>query len=502
MDIDEKAIGTPPNVAFATMREMEQLRNELDEQKNANAELVRDAERWRDEFNEADAEIIELRRTITERGKLIAERNYYRNQLKACLASARGGAESINIDGFMQYPRPDAFAEPSLLVADTIVSLRDFHADDQRLIEKLAVERDEWKRKAEARSAKRAAAVERLRGLGEHVMASSIQWALFCPERDNMPPNELRDALIDLLADGETNGIHADAPLADRDPVVIMRKVANGDEVTGNAMRKEIGGTDWADALLILADMVERDYVRKDKAADYILSIAPTVSSTQAEDMAAGAVLKSRLSDIAIAERDELKAFSERLETAAHDKLGVTLFGVDYVTEEFMLHVRDTLTAERDELTNAVNELQKKHPYCYDPEKPLDTLNTIGRYIDELTDEVERQRKVIKAQAESFRKLEADGCSCQEVIEHLEDGITVGASIDGIEYVRADMANATTNGLSMPKRVEWPRYEDGKLVKISHRQAREIIFLRDGGYVHWFGDRASTTFVYGERIAR
>ena len=49
------------------------------------------------------------------------------------------------------------------------------------------------------------------------------------------------------------------------------------------------------------------------------------------------------------AERDELKAFSELLETAAHDKLGVTLFGVDYVTEEFMLHVRDTLTAERDE---------------------------------------------------------------------------------------------------------------------------------------------------------
>ena len=49
------------------------------------------------------------------------------------------------------------------------------------------------------------------------------------------------------------------------------------------------------------------------------------------------------------AERDELKAFSGRLETAAHDKLGVTLFGVDYVTEEFMLHVRDTLTAERDE---------------------------------------------------------------------------------------------------------------------------------------------------------
>lgn len=49
-----------------------------------------------------------------------------------------------------------------------------------------------------------------------------------------------------------------------KDPVAIMRKVANGDEVTGNAMRKEVGGTDWSDALLILADMVERDYVRRD----------------------------------------------------------------------------------------------------------------------------------------------------------------------------------------------------------------------------------------------
>jgi hypothetical protein len=132
----------------------------------------------------------------------------------------------------------------------------------------------------------------------------------------------------------------------------------------------------------------------------------------------------------------------------------------------------------------------------------VDAIENLRDFYAELSGEVERQRKVIKAQAESFRKLEADGCSCPEVIEHLEDGITVGASIDGIEYVRADMANATTNGLSMPKRVEWPRYEDGKLVKISHRQAREIIFLRDGGYVHWFGDRASTTFVYGERIAR
>ena len=36
------------------------------------------------------------------------------------------------------------------------------------------------------------------------------------------------------------------------------------------------------------------------------------------------------------------------------------------------------------ELTNAVNELQKKQPYCYNPDKPIETLQTIGRFIDEL----------------------------------------------------------------------------------------------------------------------
>lgn len=60
--------------------------------------------------------------------------------------------------------------------------------------------------------------------------------------------------------------------------------------------------------------------------------------------------------------------------------------------EELQARV-DELTAERDQLTNAINELQKKQPYCYNPEQPLDTLNTIGRYIDELTAELEARDK-------------------------------------------------------------------------------------------------------------
>lgn len=48
----------------------------------------------------------------------------------------------------------------------------------------------------------------------------------------------------------------------------------------------------------------------------------------------------------------------------------------------------DKLTAEQ--LRDAINELQKKQPYCYDQDKPLDTLKTIGRYIDELESTVLR----------------------------------------------------------------------------------------------------------------
>lgn len=41
------------------------------------------------------------------------------------------------------------------------------------------------------------------------------------------------------------------------------------------------------------------------------------------------------------------------------------------------------------ELRDAINVLQKKQPYSYNPYKPLNTLNTIGRYIDELQDKVD-----------------------------------------------------------------------------------------------------------------
>lgn len=57
------------------------------------------------------------------------------------------------------------------------------------------------------------------------------------------------------------------------------------------------------------------------------------------------------------------------------------------------------LKAKVDELINAVNELQKKQPYCYDPDKPVDTLCTVGRYIDELTAERDKLRDKVRHQS-------------------------------------------------------------------------------------------------------
>lgn len=67
-----------------------------------------------------------------------------------------------------------------------------------------------------------------------------------------------------------------------------------------------------------------------------------------------------RYIDELTAERDELDAFAKRLECAAHDKLGVTLFGVNYVTEGLMLHVRYTNKSIIEALESHNRELKAR----------------------------------------------------------------------------------------------------------------------------------------------
>ena len=176
----------------------------------------------------------------------------------------------------------------------------------------------------------RAEAVERLRNSRYHTMADYVMAMLGWGHEPHY--DDCRDALIDLLTDepctfqaekvqgsddqpegdGTSNGTgNGTRPIdngtcPDGDAVAIMCKVAHGDEVTGKAMRKEVGGTDLADALLILADMVERDYVRREEYDEMEYSLM---------EVGANAVKIERdMRKKAEAERDEWKAKAEALE--------------------------------------------------------------------------------------------------------------------------------------------------------------------------------------------
>jgi len=76
-----------------------------------------------------------------------------------------------------------------------------------------------------------------------------------------------------------------------------------------------------------------------------------------------------------------------------------------------------------DQLRDAINDLQKNQPYCYDPDKPLDTLKTIGRYIGEL-------QSLALDMARELRSLNNDGIptDCMEHEQRIRElGIEVNS---------------------------------------------------------------------------
>jgi len=171
------------------------------------------------------------------------------------------------------------------------------------------------------------------------------------------------------VTSGETNVNPDGSPLVEGDAAAILRKAAKGfaggdGRAMGNVAQligMDCHAVSDSEILRALAGMVERDYVsRQDFAAQHRTLCAV---------------------------REQRDRESEANRSYAR--------------------VIAKLEAERDELTNAVNELQNKQPYCYAPEKPLDTLNTIGRYIDEL--QAERDEWKRKAEAKSAKRAAAVG---------------------------------------------------------------------------------------------
>ena len=139
-------------------------------------------------------------------------------------------------------------------------------------------------------------------------------------------------------------------------------------------------------------------------------------------------------------ERDEqiaeLTAKVKRWANAANGQRLVAMAQADKVQE---------LTAERDQLTNAINELQKNQPYCYNPEQPLDSLNAIGRYIDELTAE----RDNLKANNQPLHTLAGEQAAKIDELQSALDDICANLSIiaTGEPSVIADIAIETIDAL-------------------------------------------------------
>ena len=129
------------------------------------------------------------------------------------------------------------------------------------------------------------------------------------------------------------------------------------------------------------------------------------------------AELQERLDELT-AERDELEAFAKRIETASRDKLGVTLFGVNYVTEEFMLHVQDELiaelTAERDELQAAIDAMGNGQMYAMYAAMRIER-NDLRAEVDELN-------KHNANQADTTRRLRAQiEAALDDLVRAVED---------------------------------------------------------------------------------
>lgn len=129
------------------------------------------------------------------------------------------------------------------------------------------------------------------------------------------------------------------------------------------------------------------------------------------------------------AEDYDFREAAERWEQAYEDKCGEVV----------------RLTAERDQLTNAINELQKKQPYCYNPEQPLDTLNTIGRYIDELTAERDQLKPKVDELNANWRKANdgwaganAEAEQWRQKCDQLQ--VDLKAANDTINTLRASVA--------------------------------------------------------------
>lgn len=164
------------------------------------------------------------------------------------------------------------------------------------------------------------------------------------------------------------------------------------------------------------------------------------------------------------------------------------------------------------------NELRKQHHRrCADLKAEADyNLSEAQRYAKAVAnweDEALHLREVVRTQADSFRGMEAELKSAHERIAELESGSelnTMRLSVAGLKRTvdeqrgtilaqRAELArfNERLHGRrQLPKHAKWPRFEDGKLVKVGRDCAR--VEMREKTYTLHGSDAEAWSAAYGD----
>ena len=230
----------------------------------------------------------------------------------------------------------------------------------------------------------RAEAVERLRNMDEwcdgvRTGADFVKALLWDLRARAVSSETVRDALVDLLTDdeltngpaSETNGIQTDSPLVDKlpegDAVKLLRE-ASGSDVSNLLLINTTSSYDAEEAYAKLADMVERDYVRREeceawkKLAKQWEGMYDEVL-TERNEWQRIAEDYQECKDALRAERDEYKEafdFAESLERRVAERYVLDLWGVRYVPKEWYDEARklETDQMSRVELREMIDSLK------------------------------------------------------------------------------------------------------------------------------------------------
>ena|GEM_PF-5189720 len=255
----------------------------------------------------------------------------------------------------------------------------DFMVDALKAV---CAERDEWKAKAEARSVKRAAAVKRLNHSWNACIRDTRQLfgslvgggAPTCAERNDY------DALIDLLTDDDANDdlppdsdVRAtDADANDANAAQDTREKLEADlkthlyEFGGYCFSSREGHTDNVDTFF----------------DDFVFLLDRQAAITERE-------LRGKIRTIRKQNKKHRKQISE-------------------------------LTAERDELqAEIVSLMQKKQPYTFNPEAPIENIKTVCCYIDELTAERDEWKTKCETREVAYKQADAERKRYSEQIDEL-----------------------------------------------------------------------------------